>query len=74
MTPILLLLLQADTLGYAIQHLPTPALPSPPIGGTQQQWIGYAVSVGVTMLVGIITRAIEKRKLRRRYKKESTSE
>jgi hypothetical protein len=71
MNTLLMFLLQIDTALPVVQHFPSPTLPNPPIGGTKQDWLGYAVTVGVTALVGIITRAIEKRRMRRRYKKES---
>lgn len=49
----------------------TPNLPSAPVGGTQQDWLGYAITMGVMALIGLITRNVEKKRDRKRYEKEA---
>lgn len=62
---LLFFLLQIDTLS---QPAHTISLPDPPVGGSKQDWIGYAITVGVTALIGIITRAFEKRRDKRKWR------
>lgn len=74
MTQILfiLLLLQDSIQAFTQTVDPHPfTIPPPPIGGNKDAWIGYAISVGLTLAFAAITRAIEKRKLVRRLKKEA---
>lgn len=45
-------------------------LPSPPIGGTKSDWIGYGISVASTLAVGLITRFFEHRKMKRNFQRK----
>ena len=68
---LILFLLLVDSLALPAAHTDTIPLPPPPVGGTKQDWLGYAITVGITALIGIVTRAIEKRRDRKKYEKNN---
>lgn len=68
---LLFLLLQIDSLAQPVHNI---TLPSPPIGGSKQDWLGYGITIAVTAVIGLITRAFEKRRDKRKWKKENDNQ